>query len=575
MTLRYRWSGMNISRIFCLWFLAMALPGCGSSDKEELEEEKGNFDPNHVLQVELTLAKSDWRALRNETRSITGELSGDCREGPFLGEYTWFSADVTIDGESLDNIGVRKKGFIGSQSTTKPGLKLNLDEFVEGVELFGVDNIVLNNAVQDDALIRQCLGYQLFTKAGLPASRCNFARVSVNGEDLGIYVHVEPVKPSFLRAHFGNDDGDLYEGTLTDFHPLWYKTIESKTDETDESLTPVVRFVDDLADSSEPIEDVLDAHIHLDTFLTFLAMETWTGHWDGYGGNQNNFFVYRDSESDRFSFIPWGLDGVLDSRALEDSFIPTSGYIAIQILESPELSDRFYDRLGELLDTVFNEEEILAEIDRMEALLATEIDTSEIAAPIDDIRDYVNGRRENVRDAIPVTPEDFDYPFCMQEHGSIEASFETYWETEWKDLGDIMSTGELDMSITYDGDVIPLTQAGVVIGLPESEEGGDDEESEYVELLMLGEFNAGETMGYLLPYLYFPLEWAEEDVTLGIGWRVDGSLLYAGADTEYEFVDAGSLWEGELYLDEFDPTPGGRVTGSLSSGIYTWERVTE
>jgi hypothetical protein len=566
---------MNISRIFCLWFLAMALPGCGSSDKEELEEEKGNFDPNHVLQVELTLAKSDWRALRNETRSITGELSGDCREGPFLGEYTWFSADVTIDGESLDNIGVRKKGFIGSQSTTKPGLKLNLDEFVEGVELFGVDNIVLNNAVQDDALIRQCLGYQLFTKAGLPASRCNFARVSVNGEDLGIYVHVEPVKPSFLRAHFGNDDGDLYEGTLTDFHPLWYKTIEPKTDETDESLTPVVRFVDDLADSSEPIEDVLDAHIHLDTFLTFLAMETWTGHWDGYGGNQNNFFIYRDSESDRFSFIPWGLDGVLDSRALEDSFIPTSGYIAIQILESPELSDRFYDRLGELLDTVFNEEEILAEIDRMEALLATEIDTSEIAAPIDDIRDYVNGRRENVRDAIPVTPEDFDYPFCMQEHGSIEASFETYWETEWKDLGDIMSTGELDMSITYDGDVIPLTQAGVVIGLPESEEGGDDEESEYVELLMLGEFNAGETMGYLLPYLYFPLEWAEEDVTLGIGWRVDGSLLYAGADTEYEFVDAGSLWEGELYLDEFDPTPGGRVTGSLSSGIYTWERVTE
>ena len=98
------------------------------------------------------------------------------------------------------------KGFIGSQSTTKPSIKINVDEYVEGAKLFGVDNITLNNGVQDPSLLRQCLSYQLFDLAGLPSPRCNFAHVYVNGADMGIYVHVEPIKPAFLRQHFDEDD---------------------------------------------------------------------------------------------------------------------------------------------------------------------------------------------------------------------------------------------------------------------------------------------------------------------------------------------------------------------------------
>ena len=133
-----------------------------------------------------------------------------------------------MDDQSLSNIGVRKKGFIGSQSITKPSLRINLDEYEDGVELFQTDNITLNNAVQDPTRIRQCIGYSLFEKAGLPASRCNFARVSINGKDPTIYVHVEYIKRSFLRRTFGNDDGDLYEGTISDFDPIRQQTFEPR-----------------------------------------------------------------------------------------------------------------------------------------------------------------------------------------------------------------------------------------------------------------------------------------------------------------------------------------------------------
>ena len=55
--------------------------------------------------------------------------------------------------------------------------------------LSGLRRMTLNNARQDPSYINQCLGYQLFAAAGVPAPRCSFATVTVNGEQLGIYAH--------------------------------------------------------------------------------------------------------------------------------------------------------------------------------------------------------------------------------------------------------------------------------------------------------------------------------------------------------------------------------------------------
>ena len=130
---------------------------------------------------------------------------------------------------------VRKKGFIGSLSTARPSLKLDLGEFEEDWAFEGARRLTLNNAVSDPAVVRQCLTYSAFADAGLPAPRCGFARVTVNGVDLGLYVNLEPVKEPFLERHWGDSSGNLYEGTLSDFTPSMSGTLEAKTneDETD------------------------------------------------------------------------------------------------------------------------------------------------------------------------------------------------------------------------------------------------------------------------------------------------------------------------------------------------------
>ena len=67
-----------------------------------------------------------------------------------------------LDGEIVEEVGVRKKGFLGSMDTERPSLKIKFGEYVEGQELQGLKRMTLNNSRQDPSLLRQCLAYGLF-----------------------------------------------------------------------------------------------------------------------------------------------------------------------------------------------------------------------------------------------------------------------------------------------------------------------------------------------------------------------------------------------------------------------------
>ena len=76
---------------------------------------------------------------------------------------------MTVDGRLLPNVAVRKKGFFGSLSETRPSLKVKFDEYVGGQQLNSLDRLTLNNNLQDPSELKQCLTYFLMRKAGVPA----------------------------------------------------------------------------------------------------------------------------------------------------------------------------------------------------------------------------------------------------------------------------------------------------------------------------------------------------------------------------------------------------------------------
>ena len=388
------------------------------------------FAPDRVVTVEITMDKRDWNRLRLQTRDLKEALSAKRKAGEFDSPYTWFDADVVVDGVKFEGVGVRKKGFLGSLSGTRPSLKLKLDRTHADASIGGVTDLTLNNNQQDVSLVSQFLGYRIFDAAGSPAPRCGFAKVSVNGRELGIYANVERVRDAVLERGFGSAEGVLYEGTVVDFFSGWERAFERKLGKRKrglrrlEALTEVLEEADDGA-----LEERLAEVVDLDAFYRFWALEGLLGFWDGYSGNRNNFFCYLHPDTDRFHFLPWGADCLFMKHSLVDYdpeapvSVKTTGRLAHRLYQLPSGRARYEKELRELLARHWDEAVIGAELDRIEALLEPHLGRYQRRAvdAMDVVREFVAARRsellKELRGGMPVWTKRPKPPFAFPVSG--------------------------------------------------------------------------------------------------------------------------------------------------------------
>ena len=399
------------------------------------------FALDRVLDVAIEMAPEDWDALRRQTRTMADRYGGaDCLDHPPEDVFAWFPARVAVDGEALAQVGVRKKGGLGSMSEAKPALKVRFDKFVAAQRLGGVlQRLTLNNVLQDPSKINTCLAYHIFAAAGLPAPRCNFAAVTVNGEELGLYVHVESIKTAFLERHFADAQGHLYEGALSDFRPQFRRSFEKKTRADEADWSDIDAVIAALQDASPTGLDALAAAIDLDRFLTFWAVEVLIGHWDGYAGNRNNFYVYRAADADApLTFIPWGADQAFHSQASPRSVVQAKGAIAHRLYRDDALRAAYVRRLRTLLDAVWREEELLARVEALAAIVQTHAAPAArapAARDADRIRRFIRTQRTRILADLEPAPPAWPWPLpasadtCRPQRGAVDLAFETTWGT--------------------------------------------------------------------------------------------------------------------------------------------------
>ena len=209
--------------------LALSLAGAAQAGLAEDLKLDDLFPKDRLLEVNITISEENWDTLRYQRRTRENALPPSRKFEPPPSPYSYVEADVSIEGVTYKKIGLRKKGFLGSQDTTRPSLKVKLDHFEKGRNISGLRNLTFNNNRQDRSLMSQFMGYQIWDDAGAPGSRCAFAKVTVNGRNLGVYCHVETVRKPLLKREFGNDKGTLFEGTVVDFYPEWEGSFERKT----------------------------------------------------------------------------------------------------------------------------------------------------------------------------------------------------------------------------------------------------------------------------------------------------------------------------------------------------------
>lgn len=299
---------MNFFRAFAMTVLLV-----GGTVSAAAQTADDLFNPDVLHRVELWLNAADWAKLKAAFQ-----------------ENTYYPADVTWNGQTVRNVGIRSRG-LGSRSATKPGLRVDFDRYATDQTFLGLGSFILDNLTQDVSGIKETTVVRLFARLGIPAPREAHTRLFVNGEFVGVYGLVESVDKRLLARVYGTIDGNIqndgylfeykyqldnawrftYEGS--DLTP--YKTrFDIKTNENHGDsriwgpIEELVRLVNETDAST--FEQTVGPRLDLPAFVRFIAGQNFVAENDGFNGyaGMNNFYFYRLEDSTSHQLIAWDDD---------------------------------------------------------------------------------------------------------------------------------------------------------------------------------------------------------------------------------------------------------------------------
>ncbi len=225
--------------------------------------------------------------------------------------------------ETVDSIGFRLRGNT-SRDSQKKSFKVSFNSFIKGRQFYGIEKLNLNGEHNDPSIIRSKLCFDLFHDAGITASHANHAKVYINGKYYGLYVNVEHIDEEFLKKNFLDDSGNLwkclYPADLTYLgsDPNLYKAVmnnpttrayELSTNKTKDDYTKLSNLISILSNtSSAAFPDSIEKYLDVRRVLQYFAMNTLLGSWDDYRSLMNNYYLYHNPSTNKFTLIPYDYD---------------------------------------------------------------------------------------------------------------------------------------------------------------------------------------------------------------------------------------------------------------------------
>ena len=250
------------------------------------------------------------------------------------------------------DVGIHCRGNAEKElASGKPDFIVRFDEFISGQKLHGARRVTLQACKEDPSYLSAPMALDMFRQAGVPAPRCSFARVEMNGRKLGLYVVMEAVDRSFLRQYFRKTKGNLYdEGDRTDVTGKLDKDRgEDPDDQSDIDALAAAALQTDPTVRWNQLQQRLD----MDRFMAFMALEVLLWQKDSYALHARKFRIYNDPATSRLVFFPKGVERVLEKT--DGPIVPKcKGVVAKAVLMTPEGEKQYRQTVARMLDTVFN-----------------------------------------------------------------------------------------------------------------------------------------------------------------------------------------------------------------------------
>jgi hypothetical protein len=282
------------------------IPGAGN-------RKSALFDPAVIHSLTIAFTPNDWdafQAVRQDPKWTQGSTDEAWAEekGDFYVPCTF-----TADGNVFNNAACRPRGSPEHFAREKkPQVRVRFDKWDGAGRFQGMRAINLEFNRYAVAPIRDRLAMEMMREAGVDAPLVAHANVTIQSEDRGVYMMIEPVDKEFVQDRYPDDRGNIYEGGY-----------QKKNNKTEDAFCDIWAL-NDLVNGA-PLDgnhslffEQLEMLMDVDQVLKVMAAEIVFPTRDNLANGSTNF-VYYFHPGRGFLAIPWDLDGVFAESIPPDS----------------------------------------------------------------------------------------------------------------------------------------------------------------------------------------------------------------------------------------------------------------
>ena len=345
----------------------------------------------------------------------------------------YIMADVAVNGRKYSCVGIRPKGNnslqqVYSSDSDRYSFKIKFDEYAAGQTCGGLDMLVLNDMLGDATYMKEYTAFEMMRELGVETPYFGYAKITVNGEDWGLYFALEAYNDSYLQRVSGSESGKLYNvksadqaqpSPLTDsadfrqqghrgfgggmgaansggsllytddeissYSAIFGNAVGGEADE--ESCDRVIAAIKAL-NSGENIEEYFD----VDKILRYLAVHSFVVNLDSYSSNMaQNYYIYE--QDGIIKILPWDYNyawgafqgGTASSTVNFPIDTPVSGVemserpLISVLLENEEYLERYHGYLSELVEKYFTDSKFNNRLDELDSIIGEYVRTDPTA----------------------------------------------------------------------------------------------------------------------------------------------------------------------------------------------------
>jgi spore coat protein CotH len=360
--------------------LSKAIPTANDSRFFRACRTTGLFDPTVLRTMNLTFTQTNWQSLLTTARTTGSNV---------------YCALLTLDnGATNPGVGARYRGNtsftgFGGAAPVKKSINLETDFTFTNQDLMGFDTFNLNNAYQDETIMRESVYFNIMRQYTVCPAAC-LAQLQVNGSNWGVYSMVQQQDGRLMSEYFRSNDGDRWRAPnmptgggaagssalayLGNTNPATYRNnYELKSDYHTNAWPRLINAIYVLNNTATNLlRDKVEEVLATDRWLWFLAIENVFADDDSYFNKGADYMFYYEPESGRIH--PVEHDGNEAFFAGDSQLSPVQGAadstrpVLRRLLSIPELRQRYLAHMRTVLQESFNPPAMTAVIQARSAL---------------------------------------------------------------------------------------------------------------------------------------------------------------------------------------------------------------